>query len=240
MNINGMNIAFTDRSVDSVNSLLNSISKQTSLTNEQEHDLWLLMQQGSSSAREQLIFNNLSYVVSVAKKYLASKSPFEDLIMAGCEGIVKACNRFDGSYGVRFISFATWYIENEIRKEAYGDIRNQHDSLDESVNPDKKRYKARIENIPTPISESTDWNLRYIDCLNNLKERMDEQIYGYGEWIGKLHQMLVEGYTTKEFAKRYRMSESQMNHLLTLLKKEAGLLRSTASRLHKDSQSQIK
>jgi RNA polymerase sigma factor (sigma-70 family) len=240
MYLNGKNISFTDRSVDSVNNFLNLIRKSNPLTNEQEHDLWLHMQQGSSSAREQLIFNNLSYVVSVAKKYLASKSPFEDLIMAGCEGIVKACNRFDGSYGVRFISFATWYIENEIRKEADGYTRNHHDSLDESSNPDKKRYKARIENIPTPISESTDWNLRYIDCLNNLKERMDEQIYGYGEWIGKLHQMLVEGYTTKEFAKLNHLSESQMNHLLMLLKKEAGLLRPTASRRHKDSQSQIK
>lgn len=240
MYLNGKNISFTDRSVDSVNNFLNLIRKSNPLTNEQEHDLWLRMQQGSSSAREQLIFNNLSYVVSVAKKYLASKSPFEDLIMAGCEGIVKACNRFDGSYGVRFISFATWYIENEIRKEADGYTRNHHDSLDEPISLDDDSSMTRIENIPTSISESTDWNLRYLDCLNNLKERMNEHIYGYGEWTGKLHQMLVEGYTTKEFAKRYRMSESQMNHLLTLLKKEASLLRPTASRRHKDSQSQIK
>jgi len=240
MYLNGKNISFTDRSVDSVNNFLNLIRKSNPLTNEQEHELWLHMQQGSSSAREQLIFNNLSYVVSVAKKYLTSKSPFEDLIMAGCEGIVKACNRFDGSYGVRFISFATWYIENEIRKEAYGYTRNQHDSLDEPISSDDDSSMTRIETIPTPISESTDWNLRYIDCLNNLKERIDEQIYGYGEWTGKLHQMLVEGYTTKEFAKRYRLSESQMNRLLTLLYKEAGLLRSTASRRHKNSQSQTK
>ena len=172
MYLNGKNISFTDRSVDSVNNFLNLIRKSNPLTNEQEHDLWLRMQQGSSSAREQLIFNNLSYVVSVAKKYLASKSPFEDLIMAGCEGIVKACNRFDGSYGVRFISFATWYIENEIRKEADGYTRNHHDSLDEPISLDDDSSMTRIENIPTSISESTDWNLRYLDCLNNLKERM--------------------------------------------------------------------
>ena len=227
MYLNGKNISFTDRSVDSVNNFLNLIRKSNPLTNEQEHDLWLHMQQGSSSAREQLIFNNLSYVVSVAKKYLASKSPFEDLIMAGCEGIVKACN-------------ATWYIENEIRKEADGYTRNHHDSLDEPISLDDDSSMTRIENIPTSISESTDWNLRYLDCLNNLKERMDEHIYGYGEWTGKLHQMLVEGYTTKEFAKLNHLSESQMNHLLMLLKKEAGLLRPTASRRHKDSQSQIK
>lgn len=240
MYLNGKNISFTDRSVDSVNNFLNLIRKSNPLTNEQEHELWLHMQQGSSSAREQLIFNNLSYVVSVAKKYLTSKSPFEDLIMAGCEGIVKACNRFDGSYGVRFISFATWYIENEIRKEAYGYTRNQHDSLDEPISSDDDSSMTRIETIPTPISESTDWNLRYIDCLNNLKERIDEQIYGYGELTGKLHQMLVEGYTTKEFAKLNHLSESQMNRLLTLLYKEADFLRPTASRRHKDSQSQTK
>lgn len=51
------------------------------------------MQQGSLQARNQLICANLRYVVTVAKKYFPAKAVFDDLIMAGCEGIIKAADK---------------------------------------------------------------------------------------------------------------------------------------------------
>ena len=104
---NGKNITFIDRSVECVNLYLHNIRKAKPLTNEAEYEFWLSMQQGSSSAREQLIFANLPYVVSVAKKYLPSGAALEDLIQAGNEGLVRAVDKFDASLGYRLISFAT-------------------------------------------------------------------------------------------------------------------------------------
>ncbi len=221
MYINGRNITFIDRKIHSLNHYLHTISHSTPLTTDQEHDLWLRMQQGSSNAREQLISANLRYVVSIAKKYYGSKAPLEDLIQAGNEGLVRAVDKFDASLGFRFISYATWYIENEVRKAAYDYIHHDVTSLDEPLYADKADSSRRIDNLESLPCQSTDWNLRYRDALNNLKERADKRMHGLGRLTDELHQMLIDGYTTSEFAHRHHLNEPQMKRLLTILREEA-------------------
>ena len=220
---NGKNITFTDRSVDSVNHFLSNIRQSEPLTTEAEYDLWCRMRHGSKSAREQLIFANLRYVVSVAKKYLASKAPFEDLIQAGCEGLVRAVNNFDASLGFRLISYATWSIENEVRKAAYDYIRHDHSSLDAPLYEDDKEGETLVDRLVAKPYQSADWNLRYRDALESLKRQAEERQYGLGHLTAELHQMLLDGYTTSDFARRHRLSEQQMTRLLTTLREEAGL-----------------
>ncbi len=216
---NGKNITFIDRSVECVNLYLHNIRKAKPLTNEAEYELWLSMQQGSSSAREQLIFANLPYVVSVAKKYLPSGAALEDLIQAGNEGLVRAVDKFDASLGYRLISFATWFIENEVHKAAYEYIRHDADSLDESITEDKDD-EARSNFVKAHPSQSADWNLRYRDALQALKQRLEKRQFGLGRLVGELHQMLLDGYTTSDFARKHRLNERQMNHLFTLIREE--------------------
>ena len=160
MYINGKNITFIDRKTLSLNHYLNTISHSNPLTTDQEYDLWILMQQGSSSAREQLISANLRYVVTIAKKYIYSKTPLEDLIQAGNEGLVRAVDKFDGSLGFRLISYATWYIEKEVRRAAYDYIRHDFTSLDEPINAEESDTKKRIDYLECLPCQSTDWNLR--------------------------------------------------------------------------------
>ena len=219
---NGKNFSFTDRSVDSVNLFLSSIRQSEPLTTEAEYDLWCRMQNGSKSAREKLIFANLRYVVSVAKQYLASKAPFEDLIQAGCEGLVRAVNKFDASLGYRLISYATWHIENEVRKAAYDYIRHSHSSLDEPLYADDKDGETHTDYLEARPCQSTDWNLRYRDALEALKRRAEDRQYGLSHLTAELHQMLLDGYTTSDFARRHHLSESQMTRLLTILREESG------------------
>lgn len=223
MYINGKQIIFTNRTVNSINQYLSNIRKSKPLTIKEEYDLWLLKQQGSKSAREQLIFANLRYVISVAKKYLNSKAPFEDLIQAGNEGLIRAVDKFDASLGYHFISFATWYIENEVRKAAYDYIRHDAISLDESVDADDEKGTTRIDFLTAYPCQSTDWNIRYIDTLNDLKAKADKRQYGLGHLTAKLHEMLINGYTTSDFARKYHLSETEMNRLLTILREEANL-----------------
>ena len=218
---NGINITIIDRSVDSVNLYFHAIRKAKSLSNEEEYNLWLSMQKGSSSAREQLIFANLPYVISVAKKYLPSGAALEDLIQAGNEGLILAVDKFDASLGFRLISFATWFIENEVRKAAYGYIRHNVDSLDVSIHADDNDGETLSNRVKAHPSQSADWNLRYRDALQGLKERLDKRMFGLGRLTGKLHQMLLDGYTTSDFARKHRLSERQMNRLLTLIREEA-------------------
>ena len=221
---NEKNIIFTDRSVNSVRLFLKSCRKFKPLTTEAEYELWCHMQNGSKQAREKLINANLRYVVTVAKKYVGSKAPFEDLIQAGCEGLVKAVDKFDATIGYRLISYATWYIKNEVRKTAYDYLHNKCVSLDEPLYADDNDSPTLKDNLYERPCQSTDWNLRYREALETLKRRADERQYGLGRLTAELHQMLIDGYTTTDFARRHRLSEAHMTRLLTILREESGSL----------------
>ena len=137
-------------------------------------------------------------------------------------------NKFDASLGFRFISFATWYIENEVRKTAYDYMRHDVPSLDEPIDAEDERGETRIDDLTAYHSESTDWNLRYSDALNELKSKMEERQSGMGRLTAELHEMLLNGYTTADFVHKRRLNETQMKRLLTALSEEANLLSSAA------------
>jgi RNA polymerase primary sigma factor len=71
---------------------------------------------GDETAKEKLILANLRYVVSVAKRYQNLGLPLQDLISEGNIGLMKAAEKFDGSRGCRFTSFAVWWVKQAIFK----------------------------------------------------------------------------------------------------------------------------
>ena len=226
---NGKNIAIIDHSVNSVKAILKGLRHCNPLTTEQEYDLWLHIQQGSKRAFDRLVESNMPYAMRIAKQYLPSGAALEDLYQAGCEGLVIAAHKFDASLGFRFISFATWFVDNEVRKAAYDYIRHDVTSLDEPLDAEDERGATRIDCLAAYPCESTDWNLRYKDALNNLKTKMEERQCGMGRLTAELHEMLLKGYTTSDFARKHRLNELQMKRLLTFLREEVTLPLSTAA-----------
>ena len=222
-------IVYTDRSNENVNYILSSIRPSEPLTTEQEYDLWERMRSGSEQAREQLIFANLRYVVTIAKKYVGSKASLDDLLQSGNEGLVRAVDKFNASFGYRLISYATWYIENEVRKTAYDYLRNKCVSLDEPLYADDDDNPTRMDYLCARPCQSTDWNLRYRDALEHLKRRAEERQYGLGRLTAELHQMLLDGYNTSDFARSHKLTESQMKRLFAILHEEASSLLTMAA-----------
>ena len=221
---NGKNISFTDRTNSSVDMFLRDIRKSEPLSSAEEHELWCQMRQGCQRARSKLIYANLRYVVTVAKKYLASGTDFEDLLMAGSLGITRAADMFDASLGYRFISFATWYIEYEVRKAAYDHIKHNGTtvSLDEPINSDEGDSDTMISCLPSSTAASSDWHVRYDDTLNALKRGLDKQYWrGTGEMLGEYLSMMEKGLTASDFARKYRLTDHQMCHFLDMVRNES-------------------
>jgi RNA polymerase primary sigma factor len=93
---------------------LREVSRHELLTAAQEIELGKLAQAGDEDAVSQLVRANLRFVISVAKKYQNRGVSLIDLIQEGNVGLVTAARKFDPDQGVKFISYAVWWIRQAI------------------------------------------------------------------------------------------------------------------------------
>ena len=73
-------------------------------------------QDGDKAARETLIEENLGLIHHVVKRFLGRGVEAEDLFQIGAVGLVKAVDRFDLSFGVRFSTYAVPMFAGEIKR----------------------------------------------------------------------------------------------------------------------------
>lgn len=99
---------------DSFKMYLNEIPKERMLTKDEEIELAKKIEQGDQKAREKLIVSNLRLVVSVAKRYY-EKNNISDLVQVGNLALIKAVDNFDYRKGYKFSTFATQYIDGQIK-----------------------------------------------------------------------------------------------------------------------------
>ncbi len=99
---------------DSLSSYLKEIRGIPVPTRDEEQRLARDMIKGSREAMDQLIQGNLKYVVSVANKYKGCGLSLLDLINEGNIGLIQAAKRFDPDKGVKFITYAVWWIRQSI------------------------------------------------------------------------------------------------------------------------------
>ncbi len=93
---------------------LEELSRHPLLGAEEEDRVARLAQAGDRESFELLIRSNLRFVISVAKRYQNRGMSFLDLIQEGNVGLVTAARKFDPDQGVKFISYAVWWIRQAI------------------------------------------------------------------------------------------------------------------------------
>lgn len=79
-------------------------------------ELILRSQDGDKEARETLVEENMGLIHHVVRRFLGRGAEAEDLFQLGAIGLLKAVDRFDVSYGVRFSTYAVPMIAGEIRR----------------------------------------------------------------------------------------------------------------------------
>src|SRR5579862_2980387 len=90
------------------------VSRYTLLHVDEEQALARRIRRGDDMALDELVRRNLRFVVSVAKKYQNRGLPLIDLIGEGNVGLMTAARKFDPDQGVKFISYAVWWIRQAI------------------------------------------------------------------------------------------------------------------------------
>ena len=93
---------------------LQDIGREPLLSPEEETELAARARAGDAEARARLARANLRFVVALARRYQGNGVPLSDLVNEGNVGLLRAAERFDETRGVRFVSYAHWWIRRAI------------------------------------------------------------------------------------------------------------------------------
>ena len=107
------------RKVYAENELANRLLKDSidPLSKEEEQAAFAAYRAGDISQRDRIIRANIRYAFSVAAEYeKRSVDHLEELFQEGCTGLVEAFERYEEARGLKFISYATWWIRRRIRE----------------------------------------------------------------------------------------------------------------------------
>ena len=98
----------------SLDQYLRDISVFPLISREEEVRLAQRIRTNDQEALDTLVRSNLRFVVSVAKKYQNQGVSLSDLINEGNLGLIRAAHKFDETKGIKFISYAVWWIRQAI------------------------------------------------------------------------------------------------------------------------------
>ena len=162
-----------------IESYFKAIKGYEPLTKEEEADLTVRIRNGDSEALDKLVMANLKFVVTIAKSYRDCGLPFSDLIAEGNLGLIKAASRFDETKGVRFITYAVWWIRSYIS-----------DAVEKHLQDSSTQVLTDGRIGENGIDVSTDDNeSKLIDKLSGRFDDIDKERHeSVNELIGKLNQ----------------------------------------------------
>ncbi|MEP2668812.1 MAG: sigma-70 family RNA polymerase sigma factor [Cyclobacteriaceae bacterium] len=153
--MNGLSISkknILPKASDNIVRYMNDVSVYPLLSSDDFSDLFQKYKEGDEQSKQILINSNLRFVMSVVAQYAKSHPDVlvEDLISEGNIGLIRALEKFSPKKGVKFISFAVWWIRAYI-----------HGFVDQSRNLVKKGQHVRS------------YNSRYKKAVNELTQKLE-------------------------------------------------------------------
>lgn len=165
---------------------LQDVSRHELITVEEEKALGALAQKGDQAAIQKLAQANLRFVISVAKKYQNRGVALTDLIQEGNVGLITAARKFDPDQGVKFISYAVWWIRQAILAALANHGRPVRVPLNRAsdlarIFREKERYKQRHGKEPEleklgRLTNLTPELVESLQTLNASEIRLDAPI----------------------------------------------------------------
>lgn len=102
--------------LSSLDVYLDDIRDARLLNADEERELAGRIAAGDKTARNRLIQSNLRLVVKIARSYQGRGLAIDDLIAEGNIGLIRAVEDFDPKFGVRFSTYAGYWIKQAIRQ----------------------------------------------------------------------------------------------------------------------------
>jgi RNA polymerase primary sigma factor len=183
---------------------------------EEERRLARRAQKGDEKAAERLVTANLRFVISYVKKYQGHGLDLSELVAIGNEGLLKAVRKFDPDQGVKFISYAVWWIRQAILSALARQGRTVRVPLNRTADLSRiikaseiLRQKLNREPSPEELSQLTGLSVDVVQslaALNTSDVRLDAPMDPEGD------RSLIERFVADEMPDT---EEEAMNRFLT-------------------------
>jgi RNA polymerase primary sigma factor len=123
------------RALDSFDQYLFDVEKYPLIEDPaEERELARRARSGDKEAAERLVTANLRFVISYVKKYQGRGLGLAELVCIGNEGLLKAVKKFDPDKGVKFISYAVWWIRQTVLQALAEQTRSVRIPLNQNSN----------------------------------------------------------------------------------------------------------
>jgi RNA polymerase primary sigma factor len=126
---------FSSKALDSFDQYLHDVEKYPLIENAAaERKIAHRARAGDKASAERLVTANLRFVISYVKKYQGRGLNLAELVCIGNEGLLKAVKKFDPDKGVKFISYAVWWIRQTVLQALAEQTRSVRIPLNQNSN----------------------------------------------------------------------------------------------------------
>ena len=130
-----MSMFFSTKALDSFDQYLRDVEKYPLIEDAKtEREIARRARAGDRKSAERLVTANLRFVISYVKKYQGRGLNLAELVCIGNEGLLKAVKKFDPDKGVKFISYAVWWIRQTVLQALAEQTRSVRIPLNQNSN----------------------------------------------------------------------------------------------------------
>ena len=180
---------------ETLNKYLSDIRKYKVLTPEEEVELFERIADGDEVAKARIVEANQRFVYSLAKIYSKNEDEVLDYVNEGNVGLITAIDTFDVTKGMKFITYAVWYIRRSM---------NYYLSTINSLvaKSNNMKYGKKIECIKQEWICANGYEPTHEDIVDMLKDKHNIDIKDicdvYDLNISSMNQQLHDDYTIED------------------------------------------
>ena len=154
--------------LDSFDQYLRDVAKYPLIQDlREERELAHRARIGDQEAAERLVTANLRFVVSYVKKYQGRGLGLSELVCIGNEGLLKSLEKFDPDRGVKFISYAVWWIRQTVLQALAEQTRSVRIPLNQNGN------LARLARTETRLTQALGHAPTDAEIAGEMEERVE-------------------------------------------------------------------
>ncbi|MCZ6635661.1 MAG: RNA polymerase sigma factor RpoD/SigA [bacterium] len=168
---------------------LRDIAYNDLLTPAQEFELAQKIRAGDRKSLEKMIESNLRFVITIAKEYQGRGLPLEDLIAEGNIGLVRASTRYDETVGVKFTTYAVWWIRQGILSALAEKARMVR------LPVNKIKHLSKLERISSNLKQNLgrDPSVEEIAAQADMQPKQVQDLLAASRWHVSLDMPIDDG-----------------------------------------------